>query len=69
MFDQAQRSVASGNLQRLSKGGLDRIDYYRWISYPARASGDQGAGPFVLFDLRRLLTLYAALAGGRASTE
>jgi hypothetical protein len=60
MFDQAQRPIPFGNLQYFSRGGLNRIDHRAAISDPASARSDQSI---------RYSRLYAALAGGSASTE
>jgi predicted GNAT superfamily acetyltransferase len=42
MLDQAQRSVALGNFQRLPKRRLDRLDHGRRVGDPAGSRGDQG---------------------------
>ena len=60
MFDQTQRSIRFGNFQGFSKSGLSRIDHRAGIGDPASARSDHSVGQS---------RLYAALAGGSASTE
>jgi hypothetical protein len=59
VFDQAQRSIRFGNFQCVAKRRLNGIDHRRGVSDPAGARRNQGVWR----------SPYAALAGGRASTE